>query len=69
MCSTGSITPENKGGGSDPLWKISITKLLFFFDGFPKRKASTDCLAIPASSTFGMKVAFFDKKCYFHPKY
>ena len=31
MCSTGSITPENKGGGSDPLWKISITKPLFFW--------------------------------------
>ena len=30
MCSTGSKTSENKGGGSDPLWKISIKKLLFF---------------------------------------
>ena len=34
-----------------------------------KREASTDCLAIPASSTFGLKVAFFDKKCYFQPQY
>ena len=25
----------NKGGGSDPLWKISISKPLFLFDGFP----------------------------------
>ena len=30
MCSTGFITPENKGGVSDPLWKISISKPLFF---------------------------------------
>ena len=32
-----------------------------------KRKASTDCLAIPASSTFGLKVAFFDKNAIFSP--
>ena len=38
MCTTGSITSENKGGGggSDPLWKKSIKKALFFSDGFPK---------------------------------
>ena len=27
---------EDWGGGSDPLWKISITKQHFFFRGFPK---------------------------------
>ena len=31
----GSITSENKGGGSDPLRKISITNPLLFTDGFP----------------------------------
>ena len=30
MCLTGSITSENKGGGSDPLRKISITNPFFF---------------------------------------
>jgi len=30
MCLTGSITSENKGGGSDPLRKKSIGNLLFF---------------------------------------
>ena len=37
MCITGSITPENKGGGVFPLWKISISKPLFFFDVFPNK--------------------------------
>ena len=32
-----------------------------------KCQASTDILAIPASSTFWLKVAIFDKKCYFQP--
>ena len=44
MCITGSITPENKGGGSDPLWNISISKPLFFLEGFP--------------NTIGMHVVF-----------
>ena len=30
MCLTGSITYENKGGGSDPLRKIFITNPFFF---------------------------------------
>ena len=29
MCTTGSITSENKGGGSDTLWKNSIKKFIF----------------------------------------
>ena len=37
MCLTGSITSENKGGGSDPLRKKSIVNPLFFCDGFPYR--------------------------------
>ena len=40
MCTTGSITSENKGGGSDPLWKISISKSLFF----NMASLSNDCL-------------------------
>ena len=35
MCLTGTITSKNKGGGSDPLWKKTITNLLFFFECFP----------------------------------
>ena len=34
-----------------------------------KREASKHSLAIPTSSTFGLKMAFFDNKCYFQPQY
>ena len=36
MCSTGSITPENKGGGIRPLMEDFHKKAAFFCEGFPK---------------------------------